>query len=353
MTVSNPLGSSSPVLTPLYGYYAALANAANARCDVLMVGDSIMEGNSALNISSRWVNLAQTALRAKYGPATQGPGFIPAQYFSSYGSAQIPWAFAGSTTNAGFGFGFKGKQLNAAATATITQTCTSFKLLMSRQAADAVTITIDGGAPATWTLVTSGAIQQTWSSGALAAAAHTIVVSRTAGGPVFTGGMFYNGDETSGVALWDGSRSGAKTSDFSTANTDWIGCLSTQLTPSLIVLGCATNDCRVSGGGYSAATFQTNTQSIVTAVRAKVASVPILLMPPYMPLGTLIEPWGNYIAALRAVVSGNSFCALYDMSAEIPDLTSDPYSFLADGVHPTTKGHALLAPVAQLALEPH
>jgi len=346
----------SGALSPLYGFHSKLALAQTQRCEVLMVGDSIMEGQGAPNPSSRWITLAQTLIQSRYGPGPAGAGFYPASFAVNDGTTAWAdrWIYSGDRGANSFGLGWRGVQLRINGTgngsATITKTCTSFKLYATRQAADAMTITIDGGAPATWTMATSGAVQQSWTSPALTAGSHTVVVTASAGGPVFTGGFFYNGDETAGVSLWDASRSGAKFSDFIT-NTDWYGYLP-LINPSLVVLGCGTNDARTSSGGYSSATYKANALSVVGSIRAKIATVPILLMPPYKPLGTLIEPWANYTGALREIADATSYTALYDMSARIPDLTSDPYSFLIDTVHPTARGHAMLARLSLAALEP-
>jgi lysophospholipase L1-like esterase len=347
----------SGALAPLYGFQSKLSIASAQRCDVLMVGDSIMEGFGSPTPSDRWTTLAQGLLRSRFAVGTQGPGFYPASFISNDGTTAWAdrWIYTGDRGAAGTGLGFKGIQLRINGTTgngsgTLTKTCTSFKLYATRQAADAISIVIDGGAPLTWTLATTGAVQQSWTSPALTAGSHTVVITATAGGPIFSGGYFFNGDEAAGVALWDLSHSGAKMSDYVT-NADWYGFLP-GINPALIVLGCLTNDCRTSSGGYSAATYKTNTTSVVAGIRAKLPNAPILFMPPYKPLGTLIEPWDNYLSALRQVVATTAYSALYDMSARIPDLTTDAYSFLTDGVHPTARGHAMLARLSLAALEP-
>lgn len=340
-------------LSPLYGYFAKEARAKAARCNVLMVMDSIGEGTGADTIANRWVDQAQANLRARWTTGSQGPGYIPAQYAATpSGGGTFPaWTYTGTTFNTPRGLGFKSKQLGAGSTATITRTCTSFELHFRREASlDAVTITIDGGAPVTYTMSNS-LIAQKWTSPALTAGSHTIVVSQSVNTPSFCGGYFYNGDETAGYALWDGSHSGARALDYSTTNTDWYNHL-TLVNPALMVLGLGTNDSRTSSSGYSSANYKTNMQSIITQARAKVANLPVLLMPPNMPLGTLIEPWTNYTDKLKELAAENQYTALYDMSTRIPDLTSDPYGFLIDGVHPTPLGHAMLATLATTALSP-
>jgi lysophospholipase L1-like esterase len=223
-------------------------------------------------------------------------------------------------------------------------------LFFRRNSADAVTITIDGGAPATFTMNTSVA-DQVWDSPALTSGSHTVVITRTAGGPSFNGGYFYNGDETAGLAVWDASHTGGKMVDLAVNNVQWLDQLPFA-NASLLVLTCVTNDCRSSSGGYSAATFKGHAQSVVSLARAKVANLPVLFMPPYEPLGTLIEPWENYTGALKEIVAATPYTALYDMSLTIPDLTSDPYGFLQDTVHPNDLGYAFLGQMAATAMSP-
>lgn len=343
-------------LSPLYGYFAKLSNASAERCDVLMVGDSIMEGLGPATVAQRWVDLAQAKMRAKFGPATQGPGFVPATYaVGPSGGGSFPaWTYTGTFVSQGTGLGNKARQFPASGgVITLTRTCTSFKLFANlTNLNDAVTITIDGGAPTTWTFNNS-IVQQSWTSPALAAGSHTIVINQSVGRPHFCGGMFYNGDETAGVALWDGSHSGWRMQDFDTTWPDWFSHLQ-FVNPALIVLGCATNDARTTSTGYSAANFGTYTQSIITKARAKIANVPILLLPPYAPVtSSYVEPWANYIAQLKNVAASNTYCALWDMSARIPYMSPDTFSLLADGVHPTARGHALMSTLATTALSPN
>ena len=218
-----------------------------------------------------------------------------------------------------------------------------------------MTITIEGQAPVNFTLNVN-AVEQSWTSPVLPSASRSVTVTQTGGsssGPVFVGGYFYNGDETAGLALWDGSFSGARMQTWDVDNPDWVNWL-TIPNFSLVVLGCATNDSRTSSGGYSSAKFKTHTESIIAKVRAKLPNVPILLMPPNQPVATtdMVEPWANYMTALKQIAAATSYTVLYDMSTRIPYLSPDVYSFLADGVHPTDLGHAALANLAVSALSP-
>lgn len=346
---------SRTVAGPLYGAFAKIGSAKLQRANIVVLGDSIAEGQSASAIDRRWTTRVQGALRAKYtNSATGGAGFIPARYAATpAGGGTFPgWTVSAGSPNVPHGLGYRGRQLNAAGqTATITQTCTSFEIHMRRNAVDSVTITIDGGAPVTWTLDTSKSAQK-WTSPALSAGSHTIEVAYNAGGPSFCGGVFFNGDETAGLSMIDAASSGGRLSHLLETNTKWVEFVP-LVSPSLMVITLATNDSRSSSGGYNAATYKTNMLAVIDLVRGQVPNLPILLMPPYKPLGATISPWADYITALREITTERSYVALYDMSASIPDLTNDPYGVLQDGVHPTDNGYAFMATLAEAALSPH
>lgn len=343
-------------LSPLYGYIAKLAQTSTARCNILMIGDSIMEGQGSSVVTNRWVDRAQTQMRAKWATGTQGAGWQPVQYAATAsGGGVFPgWTESGTaSSNIPQGIGYKGRKLASGTTFTKTVTCTSFELHFWRQANDVMSITIDGGTATTFTLSTS-VVYQKWTSPALTPGSHTITVSGASAGGCFLGGMFYNGDETAGLALLDASHSGALALTFATTYPGWFDHVP-LFSPTLAVLGCATNDCRTSSGGYSAVNYQTYMQSIITQLRSRTGqgSLPVLLMPPYQPLGTLIEPWSNYIAALNNLVAANSYTSLFDMSARVPSLASDPYGYLFDTVHPSNLGAASMSALATTALSPN
>lgn len=351
-------------LAPLYGYYAKASQARLQRCDILIVGDSIAEGFGASTLEARWVMQAQALLREQYlGSSAGGWGFLPAQFVSSAGSGGSfdKWVFAGERGTTGNGLGARAVQLRHHATtpgqATVTRVCTSFKLYFRRNSVDQVTIAIDGGTPVTYSLNTSQT-HMVWTSPALTSGAHTIVVKQTGGsssGPELVGGMFYNNDETAGMALWDGSLSGARMKTWDVDNPDWLNYLS--LIPfSALILTCATNDARVSSGGYSVAEYKAYTKSIITKARAKIPNLPVLLMPPFEPVTTpanRVAPWADYVIALRQIADETPYVSVFDMSARIPYLSPDTYGFLMDGVHPTSLGHGLLGQLTATALIPN
>lgn len=341
-------------LSPLYGYFADLAQARTKRVNVLMCGDSIYEGLKQASVSARWINQAEQLLRARFANSTTGGEYIPAQYLAS-ATGSLPffpaWTFTGTTADFSQGLGLKAKSLNVGATATITRTCTSFDVYLRRSngAGTTVKVTVDGVVQPTWTL--SNITHNKWSSGPLTAGSHTVIIEPLTGssGPVLCGGYFYNGDETAGLSLWDGSRSGARADSFNTG-TDWIAQAAFIGNFSLAVLGWLTNDSRTVSGGYSSANYNTQMRGIIDKLRTSIPNLPILIMTPYEAVDTLIEPWKNYTNVLKQIAADYSYVSFYDLSVPIPYLGSDPYGLTnaatSDTIHPTNKGAALLATLA-------
>lgn len=338
---------SRTALGPLYGYFSKLGLAKSTRCTAYIIGDSIAGGQGAATISARWLNQAQDLLRTQYTLTVTGGQHVPGSYTTgpvNDGTTFFPsWTLGGTTYPSNQGPGNLGIQLTAGATATITRTCTSADLYFQIPFGGPTgTVSVDGGTAQSLSLSTTAVTK--WSSGALTRGSHTFVVTCTAGAMFNDGGYFYDGDETAGFNFWDGSRSGS-TMSYHDTNDDWKNHLPI-LAPDLLILGCLTNDARSAAGGYSSANYATYLSSIVTKARTAVPNIPILFMTPYVALGTLIEPWSNYTAKITSQVAATLNSAFYDMSDAIPDLTSDPYGFLQDGVHPTSRGHALLAQLA-------
>lgn len=205
---------------PLYGYYSALARALQSRCDIVALGDPIMEGQGATAVPDRWINKVQDNLRAQWMNGIGGPGFTPATYAAGPNASMFPaWSYSATPGALPQGLGYKAARLNDTVTATLTRKCTSFKLFFYRLAADVVTIAIDGDASVTFTMNTS-VREQAWTSPALTSGEHTVVVTGAGAGTSFCGGVFFNGDEAAGVSIWDASHSGATMKLYAEAYTN-------------------------------------------------------------------------------------------------------------------------------------
>jgi lysophospholipase L1-like esterase/polygalacturonase len=336
----------------LSGFYSALGNRHNAPCNILVLGDSFVEGQGATTIGNRWLDLFRDRFRDRFVTPgiTGGVGFIPAvtaattptgQTFTTTGNTAIDFAGIGARTRvlgptAGAGVG----------TMSITRTCTSFAIHHKPDDASAAfTVTIDGGAPVT---VTGVAGEQVWSSSALADGAHSIVIAQSSGLAKIEGIMFYRGDETKGIRIWDSGRAGSRTGDWISGGTfgvTWADSIA-KVTPDLVVIAFATNDV----AAVTPTQYAADLTALITLVRSKQANVSIAIMPPFPRVaGGALAPWADYVSAAKAVAYATAQCVFLDVSDLFPTPSPDTYSLLSDGLHPNNRGHGLMAE-AHLAL---
>lgn len=346
---------SAGSLAPLYGWLSKLALAKTGRANAYLMGDSIAEGYGAATIPARWASQMADILRATYGASGVGGIHIPARYFAVDNTAALfpSWTFTGSTVDSTYGPGARSKQLNAGSSGTISRQCTSADLYFRISGTNqTVNVSIDGGAATT---VPVNAVAKKWSSGPLSDAVHSFTVTPGPTGDAFQvlcGGTFYRGDETAGVMIWDGARSGS-TFEFHDNADDWKNHLAV-LGTDLLVLGCITNDARSVSNGYLPSVYAAKIDSIVTKARTAVPNIPILFMTPPEAPGPLLAPWSEYLQVIKNKVAATSLTAFYDMGASIPASinVSDPYGFRADSVHFSSRGNALLARLGATAVSP-
>jgi lysophospholipase L1-like esterase len=325
----------------LLGFHVALANRASSPCDILVIADSVGEGVGVNTgtLTNRWINQLAIALRQHYPVAGVAGGF---GYRAAWTGAGVSApATSGTVTQSTRGLGHRSLILGAGATVTFTEVCTSFQVRLYRSTTDALTVSVDGSS----TTVTAGPSGDfTYTSAALTRATHTIVVTQTAGSPEVEGLMVFDGDELTGVRMWDNTKAGTQASAWTTAgggSEAWVSA-ATGFTPSLVVIGSMLND----APNVSATTYKTNVNSLVAKARATWANVPILLVGSYQPPSRQtgnVDAWAAYGAALQAVADGDAAIAYCDLGYRIGSIATDTYGLLNDTTHPNNKGHRVIA----------
>jgi lysophospholipase L1-like esterase len=349
----------------LLPFAAALANRDAATCRILAFGDSITEGARSGSWAGHYVNVLAKRLMTAYPCVVGNPvggSYLPAVQLSVNGPA-IPVAHSNSAnvgTPAYFGPGFASMFLGGTDTATFTVVGTSANLWFVQAGnARSALVSIDGGAAATVTIPAGAgaAVVDAWLYNVAlgAAGTHTIAVSYNSGNLNFAGIDVFNGDETKGVHGIPGGHSGWGAHDY--VNQDGLsGSSLSQLAvganPNLVTIMLGVNDW--GKGLRSSAQFGADLVTIVARLRVGAPNTAILLVAPFAtsPQGTTLEPYANYVGAMRAVAQADPTVAYLDLSKSMPATTAaGTYGlYYSDQIHPLAPGHTLIADLLFTAL---
>lgn len=356
----------SQALTPLF---AGLAARLSTRCNIVCLGDSITEGQGAQGppssgFENRWLARLRDMLRSRYptqGHSGGGRGFIGV---AGTGELTFTWP---ATASQPLGTGTAGPKAKFLQLAGAGQSIT-FSLV--GDAADIMWTQVPFGGTFSWAVDGGPATKVSTNGGSLvdgklthialgARGSHKLVLSWVSGQGNIDGVIEYNGDYTSGVQVHDAGHYGAQTSTWVSAlNGGAAGSSAAAiaaLAPSAVIITLGVNDQAV---GVDPATFQSNLQTIISDLKATLASpYPTFLLnmlPPRVGQSTFTYPWSQYIAAAKNVAAadtsgpgGTSVVAVMDFTAapSMPGADTDVYNFWrpSDRVHPSNKGHQRIA----------
>jgi len=362
-------GQQSQALTPLF---AGLAGRLSARCNIVCLGDSITEGVHAdgppsSGFENRWLARLRDLLRSRFptqGLAGSGRGFIGV---AGTGGRAFAWPAAASTPlTTGNWAGPKAKFLQLAGSG---QSIT-FKLV--GDSADIMWTQIPYGGSFSWAVDGGSATKVSTNGGSMvdgklthislgSAGPHTLVLAWVSGQCNIDGVIEYDGDYRAGIQVHDAGHYGWQSST-------WLGPLNggaangcaaaiAALSPSALIITLGVNDQYL---GVVPATFQSNLQTIISDLKARLASpYPTFLvnmLPPRYGQAGFTYPWSQYIAAAQNVAAadtsgpgGTSVVAVMDFTAapSMPGADTDVYGFWQSGdpVHPSNKGHQRIADV--------
>jgi lysophospholipase L1-like esterase len=332
----------------LEAWFSALGNRAVAPARILAIGDSITEGSNATSLLRRWVQRLLSSIRARFPQVPAGGiGHLPPYYIGS--SMGQPFSAVSSPppgTDTTFGLGRRCAVMSGAQSYTYTITGTSFWLwYVSGPTTGNISVTIDGGAPFTITTAASPlADGKTWTSPVLSAGSHTVQVSVASGTIYFTGLSVFNGDENAGVQLFESGHWGWKTTDWANNSAYWPGVI-TPIQPQLVTIALMTNDYQA---GVDPATCKANLLAMIAAVRSKCATPPSIVLVTYPARGDVSNPahaWSEYVAVAASIATADAGVAHLDLSSRYasPATTNALGNWDGDKVHPTDKGHGLIA----------
>lgn len=361
----------APQATPaaLNPWLSAVADREHAPAHAVFWGTSMTEGGPMISTSrlDRWVDRLDFGLRSKFPPRTPvagSVGYIPSFYgtFPAGGASQFGLILPpGVTVNralaqAGYGFGMHALELSQAGDfwQIVFSGSTGLDLFFNTRdvAGSGATITVDGGAPSALAVPAAISTQgPTYQMRGLSAGSHTVRVDWTAGHVDIQGVYPYNGDEASGIHVWDAGKGSSKAGDFN------IGVFNQHayIQPALIGIEYGYNEYF---GGIPAATFATNLATLVTRALSNVTKPPTVLFLVWPrggnPATTYPIPYQQYVDAIYALAAATPNGIVLDFSKRLPSPVVDNALgfFGGDFTHPSNRGGAYFADTILAAISP-
>lgn len=192
----------------------ALASGGEGKVNLVVFGDSVTEGAWASTTVNRYPNQLAVKLRLALGlPASTARFYHPNNYLG----LPADWTFTGATGNFSLiGLGTHTVQVPATATATVVFTGTGFDLHYAEGVGTgSFTYTVDGGAPVPIDTAVAKSFNSTkLSVSGLAPGSHTVVVTGTLNTTYLEGLYAYDGDQTTGLHVYNGGVAGWRLADY-------------------------------------------------------------------------------------------------------------------------------------------
>lgn len=343
---------------------AGLANRHYARCNIVCLGDSISEGQGATNVDRRWIARLRDNLRNRYQTTSLsggGRGFLGA---ASSGEISFVWpaTITGSPAQATT-LGPKGQfvQLNGAGQTIVYNLVGDSADIMWTQVPFGGTFSysIDGGSAVNVSTNGGGIVDGMLTHINLGAnSAHTLTLAWVSGSANIDGVVEYSSDYTRGLQVHDAAHYGWQT-------TNWVSVTAggtasparaiSQLSPAAIIITLGVND---QFAGVPPATVQTNLTTIISQLRAATTApypaVILNMLPPRINQSSYTYPWSQYVAAAWNIAAndtggpgGSSIVTVMDFTLGPRMLGADTDVYggwpVGDEVHPSDKGHSLIA----------
>lgn len=321
---------------------------------IMPMGSSTTEGFGASTIPERWIERVVDALQDRHNPPGVGGGrcYLPHESGTK----------TGTTSVASEGQGLRTLNMNAGATLTLTVAdCTGFDVLY-RQGPGSGSFTVKVGAAAAVTVTpntggASGRHDGVYSSPTVARGTQTLVITATNACSI---NAIYarDGDETTGVRLYNSGKGGTLSADF--VNTPSLYTRVGQIGPSLIPIMMGANDYDLD---VPLSTFKANLESIISQCKNALAAAgkgpaTYLLLGTYRRfdpnVAVTAHPWSGYLGVMSEVADADAGNVAYiDLSVPWPQSQAgDPYDVIwGDDLHLSTYGHGMMADLVLDALE--
>jgi lysophospholipase L1-like esterase len=357
----------------LQGWYAALANRHYARCNVVVLGDSITEGQGATVQERRWVARLRDRLRARLPTAGitagGGRGYLAC---ANTGESSYTWpaTVAGSPATVQQGPKSLGYQLASTGQAITYSSLTGDSVdvwWVQVAAGGTFSYAVDGGGAVSVSTAGSSTVDGKLTHVPLGAGGqHTLTLAWVSGNADVTGITEFWGDYSIGIHVHDAGHFGWQTSNWTGVPSGVTGpnAAIAALNPAAVIIALGVND---QFSNVASATYQASITTIISNVRAQLtAPYPpfiLLMYPPRSGQGTYTYAWSQYVQAAWAVAAADTSGVGSASAVTVLDMTLGPRMLgadvdvwglwhVSDLVHPSDKGHALLADVVAEFLTP-
>lgn len=350
--------------------------------DVLILGASFEEGYGTTLMTNGWTAVFRDVLRAFAQPkGIAGGGATPA--ISAAHQSGVGNYFGFNPYQTVLGGVYADSPITAAA-GTFSQPpalvglglrclrCangSTFTLTFYGTGADLAYTTRTGGGTFQYSVDGGGATAQSTAAAAsngnrvtirgLTSGVHTIAVTITAAGTDtfgvdFEGAVFYDGDESSGIRVWQAARAGYDIKDFvaGTGTTTWVNSIQSWNVPDLVIWNLGFNGWNT---GRTTAQIKADLLSAITLVKNRIsalgapaASQVVMSSFTVTPAGsTNVEPWANVVRAYREIAAADDDVCVFDYQHWFGKDTETSVStrggiLVADGLHPTDGGAAII-----------
>ena len=363
-----------PMKEFLQSWYDAVANQTEEPVRVVFVGDSITEGVllEPPVREHRVTDVLQQLLREEAG-TTGGAGYLPAYYADPTTQDETVPAGTPSRQESFGPWGLGGRALVMPGGATLAypaQEATSVRVWYGRSAfvgghgkvfVDGVDVTANGtlrdGTRSGTTIPVAGEENGSglwWHSDQLVPGPHVVEVRSVAPGAVFvhTGLEFFDGDEDSGIHVYDGAHSGATTEHFAQEDTGvghWADVEAIE--PHLVVVNLGTNP---------DAEHLENLHILVERALRAAPRAQVLLVDGYRAGTWSKDDWERVRSEKHEVAAAHpDRVAVFDLARRWPEVAEegvDDQGLMLEGeptpLHPSVEGHRRMAEIYADLLAP-